>query len=304
MIHEVIVRPKLCGFFKLEAIRLDGTVRPLTGWFPNLITDTGLNRIGTGSYMNACHVGTNNTAPNVSNTTLAGYRAGSTWVVGSSEGAQYAPPYYGWKRKTYRFNIGVASGNLNEVGIATAAANGGATILFSRALILDEFGAPTTVTVLADEILDVTYELRLYPPLVDVTQTVDITGSASHEVITRAAAVTGNTWYHFLGKGMTFDPYGGATWYARSGEIGDITAWPSGTSSGGGYVWTNPYVNNSLYRTGGCNYALSQGNVGGIRSISWYSSLGSFQTRFDPVIDKTLTKTLTVSFRVDWARNV
>lgn len=304
MIHEVCVRPRLGGFFKLEALRLDGTKRPLTGWFPNLITDVGLNRIGTGSYMNSCHVGTNNTAPSVANTALAGYRAGTSSVVGGSESAQTVAPYYGWKRRTYRFDIGTASGNLSEVGIATAAANGGSTILFSRALILDEFGVPTTVTVLADEILDVTYELRLYPPLTDVTQTVSITGSASHNVITRAAAVTGGTWYYFIGNGMSFDPYGGSQMTARSGDIGTIGGWPSGTAGYSGSPWTNAYINNSLYRTGGANFGLTQANFGGIRSISWYSSLGSYQTQFDPVINKTATKTLNVTFRVDWARNV
>lgn len=303
MIHEVVIRPRLCGFFKLEAIRLDGTVRPLTGWFPNLITDVGLNRIGTGSYLNACHVGTNNTAPSVANTTLAGYRAGTTSVVGSSDGGVSTPAYYGWKRKTFRFGIGAASGNLSEVGMATAAANGGSTILFSRALILDEFGDPTTVTVLTDEILDVTYELRLYPPLVDVEQTASITGSDSHDVITRAASVPGHHWYNFLGNGATFDPSGGTSMQARSGEIGAITGGPSGTSGNSSTSFTLAYGNNNLYRDGGANWALHQGNVGGIRSVAWYTSLGAYQTRFDPVINKTATKTLNLVFRIAWARN-
>lgn len=304
MIHEIVMRPRMCGFFKLEAVRLDGTKRLLADWFPNLITDVGLNRVGSGSYLNACHVGTNNTAPSVADTTLAGYRAGTTTVVASSDGAQPSAPYYGWKRKTFSFGIGAASGNLNEVGVATAAANGGATILFSRALILDEFGSPTTVTVLVDEVLDVTYELRLYPPLVDVTQTVSITGSGSHDIITRARDVTSYRWSSFLGNGVTFDPYGGSSLTARSGELGAITGGPSGTSESSGTCWTLAYGNNNLYRDGGASFALHQGNVGGIRSIAWHTSLGAFQTRFDPVIDKTDTKTLNVVFRVAWARNV
>lgn len=304
MIHEIVMRPRIGGFFKLEAVKLDGTVRPLTGWFPNLITDVGLNRIGTGSYLNACHVGSNNTAPANNNTTLAGYIAGTTTIVATSIGAQATAPYYGWKRKTFRFGIGTATGNLSEVGVATAAANGGSTILFSRALILDEFGSPTTITVLSDEILDVTYELRLYPPLTDVTQTVSITGSGSHDTITRASSVTSTGWGNYLGTGVTFDPTGGSNFDARSGELGAITGSPSGASSGSSTSYNLTYGNNTLYRDGGANFSLAQGNVGGIRSVSWYTTLGYFQTRFDPVINKTATKTLNLIFRVAWARNV
>ena len=98
MIHEVVVRPTVRGFFKMEAIRLDGTVRPLTGWFSNLVTDVGLNRMGSGTYLNACHVGVNNTAPANNNTTLAGYIGGTTTIVSTSSGARGTAPYYGWKR--------------------------------------------------------------------------------------------------------------------------------------------------------------------------------------------------------------
>jgi hypothetical protein len=300
----IVVRPRVGGFFKMEARKLDGSVRPLTGWFPNLVTDVGLNRIGQGSYLNACHVGTNNTAPANSNTSLAGYVAGTTTSVSGSNGAQATAPYYGWKRKTFRFGIGAATGNLSEVGVATAAANGGSTVLFSRALILDEFGDPTTVTVLADEILDVTYELRLYPPLTDTTQTVSITGSGSHDLITRAASVTSDRWGYFLGSVLSFDPSGGTSMRAHSGEIGAITGAPSGTTSSSGTCYNIAYGNNNLYRDGGANFSLSQGNVGGIRSVSWYTTHGYFQTRFDPVINKTATKTLNLIFRVAWARNV
>lgn len=306
MIHVVTARPSLRGFFKLEAVKLDGTRRPLTGWFPNLITDAGLNRIGTGSYINACHVGTNNTAPANANTSLAGYLAGTTTVVADTNGAQSAAPYYGWRRKTFRFGIGAAAGNLSEVGVATAAANGGSTILFSRALILDEFGDPTTITVLSDEILDVTYECRLYPMLTDVTQTgVTITGSGTHDITTRAAIVTSSaSWARYIGNVASFDPEGGTTLSARNGTLGAITGGPSGTGGGSSACYNAAYGNNNLYRDGGANFTLSQGNMaGGISAVQFYTSLGSYQVGFSPAIDKTATKTLNLIFRISWARN-
>jgi hypothetical protein len=295
-------RPRVRGYFKLDAIRPDGRVRPLVGWFPNLITDSGLNRIGTASYLTACHVGTNNTAPSNADTSLAGYVAGTTTRQAWSEGAQSSPPYYGWTRITYRFAVGVAAGNLAEVGIASQLLNAG-SVNFSRALILDEFGDPTTVTVLGDEVLDVTYELRLYPPLVDVTGTFTISGSGDHDYTLRAASVTNSTaWASIIGNRASLAPYGSAHLFVTNGAIGAITSTPSGTSAGTGVI-NNAYSNNSLTLTGYGTFGLNAGNLsGGISTVRYVTSLGAYQYDLDPIVDKTDTKTLVLTNRVSWGR--
>lgn len=290
------------GFFKLEAIRPDGRVRPLTGWFPNLITDVGLNFVGQGSYLNACHVGTNNTTPTFSDTALAGYRAGTTTKQATSTGNTSVSPYYCWKRITYRFATpGSASGNIAEVGIASIAALSG-SILFSRALVLDEFGSPTTVTVLGDEVLDVTYELRLYPPLTDTTGSFDITGSGTHTYTLRASGVTSNIlWGYYLGsvasmshRDNELDVY--------NGNIGTILQSPSGSGAGTG-LGNAAYGNNNLYRDASGGYGLNYGNLsGGIRSVRFETTLGCFQYQVDPIIDKNSTNTLSLTMRVLWGR--
>lgn len=290
------------GFFKLDAIRPDGRVRPLTDWFPNLVTDVGLNRIGTGSYLSACHVGTNNTTPTVSDTALAGWRAGTTTVQASSTGNTTISPYYCWKRITYRFGTaGQASGNIAEVGIATQAALAG-SILFSRALVLDEFGVPTTVTVLGDEVLDVTYELRLYPPLADVTGTMTVSGSGDHTYTLRASGVTTNIlWGYYLGSTASMSHRDNEL-DVYNGNIGTITQSPSGNAAGTG-LGNAAYGNNNLYRDATGGYGLNYGNlVGGIKSVRYETTLGAFQYQLDPVIDKTDIKTLTLTQRVLWGR--
>jgi hypothetical protein len=294
-------RVRAKGFFKLDAIRPDGRVRPLAGWFPNLITNVGLNRIGQGSYLTACQVGTDNTAPNVLDTALAGYLAGTTTRQAESHGARSTPPYYGWKRITYRFATGAAAGNIAEVAIASAAAFVG-SVNFSRALVLDEEGDPTTVTVLGDEVLDVTYELRLYPPLDDVLGTFTVTGSGDHDYTLRAQSVTSSSWGTWLGNVANLDPTGTGGLSVRSGPIGAITSSPSGSSSGAN-VSNAAYGNNNLYRDGSGSYGLNAGNfVGGILSVSFSSTLGYFQYQVDPVIAKDSTKTLTLTNRVSWGR--
>jgi hypothetical protein len=295
--------PRLQGWFKIEATKLDGSKRLLADWFPNLVTDAGLNRIGTGSYLTSCHVGTSNTAPTVTDTTVGGFLAASSSRFSDTNGAQSSAPYYGWRQITYRFALGAVVGNVASVAIATSNTNGGSTILFSRALVLDEFGDPTTVTVLADEILDVTYQLRLYPPLTDVVRDgVTIAGSGTHDTITRARSVTSSSWSAWLGSVATISPASPSPIAVYNGDIGAITGSPSG-SSGSANPSNAAYGNNNLYRDGSVSYGLTQGNVsGGIRSASWTTSIGLYQTRFDPVIAKNSSKTLSLSFRYHWDR--
>jgi hypothetical protein len=292
------------GFFKMEAVRPDGTKRLLADWFPNLITDVGLNRIGTGDFLLACHVGTDNTAPVVGNTALGGFVAGSNTVTVIASGAQGSAPYYGWKSKTFRFAAAPSDWNLNEVGIATLKTNGGSTIMFSRALTLDDLGSPATVTVLTGEILDVTYQLRLYPPLTDYTQlAVVIPGSGTHDIITRASSVT--AWPGgYLGDMATIYTGQVNQFNVWSGDIGTITSSPSGSRQGFN-AGNLAYGNNNLYRDGAKSLGLSEGNFAtGIRSLSFGTSLGSFQQQFTPPIPKTSAKTLSLVVRYSWARNV
>ena len=156
MQHET----QCAGWFKIEATRPDGTRRVLADWFPNLILNGGLDRMGANpDYLSWCQVGSGSTAPVAAQTALVNRIAGTSTQQNNVSGAQASAPYYGWYRRTYRFAQGVAAGNLSEVGVGWATSGS----LFSRALILDGGGSPTTITVLSDEVLDVTYELRRYP---------------------------------------------------------------------------------------------------------------------------------------------
>lgn len=310
---ELVLPHRMTGFFKLEAGRRDGRRRLLADWFPNLITDVGLNIIGSESgYLAQCRVGSGNAAPSTADTTLAAQVATSSSLVSSTGAAQSTAPYYGSRTLVYRFNEGVAEGNLAEVGIGQSS---GSNVLFSRSLILDGNGDPTTITVLEDEYLDVTYQLRIYPPLVDIEDTVNI-GGTNHDYTLRAAQVTqAGSWrlgeqssgtgiIGGLGTGSGFQPP-----RVYSGGIGAITSIPSGTNEATTSVNLSPYGNNDLYRDGTAQWGLSQGNLpGGVRSAACNfgqggtASFGHVQVEFDPVIDKTSSRILTLQFRHQWAR--
>ena len=292
MQHET----QCAGWFKIEAIRPDGTRRVLADWFPNLILNGGLDRMGANSeYLGWCQVGSGSTAPVATQTALVNRIAGTNTHQNSVYGAQASAPYYGWFRRTFRFAQGVAAGNLSEVGVGWATSGS----LFSRALILDGGGSPTTITVLSDEVLDVTYELRRYPGTVDLTGTVVLDG-VTHDWISRASGVTTNGIWTESGP-MVLD-------FAQSfsGDIGAVTAlFPSGTSR---TLSVTPlaYSSGSYTCAATVSAGLNDSNfAGGIRSIvvrSYYARIGSYQIQFDPAIPKDNTKVLSLTIQHSWAR--
>lgn len=303
LIEPKIVVPTSCmkGRFKLIAIRPDGRERPLTDWFDNLILNSGLNGIGTTSQLSTCHVGTSSAAVDVAQTQLQGWLAATTNIQEVNYGCQSSAPYYGWKILRYRFVQGTATGNISEVGIGYS--NQSVNYLWSRALTVDGGGSPTTVTVLADEVLDVVYELRLYPPTGTGSGGPFSIGGVNYNVDWKASGVTSAAyWAYYLGNAVTLSVES-SPHIAYNGLMGaTIVDLPSGTSSGASFA-TAAYSNNSLQRDATASYDLNQGNLaGGIRSSIARSTIGLFQFEFDQAIPKDNTKTLTLTYRVSWSR--
>lgn len=287
---------KLAGFFKFQATNAEtGQSRVLADWFPNLITDQGLNQIGIGVQIDRCVVGSSSTPPSFTDSSLASFVAATTNNIGNSTIMASSPPYYGANRRTYRFAMGAAAGNLSEVGMGWANNQ-----LFSRALILDSGGNPTTITVLENEFLDVTYELRLYAPDTDEVGQFTLDGNL-YDYTLRAARVTDpQYWGMFNGsQAAIFYDYG-ATCY--SGDIGVVTSSPSGISHSAlpGHFG---YSNGSLTRSATASWGLTEANFGtGVRSLLLRGYMGSYQIRFTPVIPKDATRTLRLDFATSWAR--
>ena len=64
---------------------------------------------------------------------------------------------FGWSRATRSFARGAAAGNISEMTTGTFSNN---TSAMARALVRDAMGNPTTITVLSDEVLTITWEWR------------------------------------------------------------------------------------------------------------------------------------------------
>lgn len=302
------------GVFTLSAFKVDadgeeipGTRREPVPPFRNLITNGGLDRMGDNAdYLIWCQVGSGSTAPSAGDSNLVSRVAGSNATQATLSGAQPSAPYFTWRRNTKRFATGVAAGNLAEVGMGWLSTGG----LFSRALILDALGTPTTITILADESLDVTYELRAYPKVTDSTGTIAATGNigGSYDFIMRAAAVLNNNNLTGWNIGQNGTDQGGGPTIGSTGrrvfdgDIGPITGTPSG----------NPLsipVNAAAYSAGSLErkfivaLGLNDGNLAsGIRSTSVKIGIGVYQCQFTPAIPKTAGDEVNLTFKHSWAR--
>jgi len=301
-IKEMALTPKvgmeLGGWFKFEAVRPDGARRLLSDWQPNLILNQGLNRMGSGSFIQGCQVGTGSTTPAVTDAALAAFYARQSFGA-QSNGAQSTEPYYSWRRWEFTFSAFGTNQNITEVGIDWAS---GAN-LFSRALIKDSEGDPVALTVLGDEQLIVTYELRIYPPLADVTGTI-----SGYDYTLRACNVTASS----LGVGWNTAvtavaaPAGSTQAVAYDGAMGTITGQPTGTVGAAGNrssATDAAYGSGNYYRDMAILWNLTAGNFN-ILSMRFAWTLGTFQIQFSPAIPKTADFNLTFTPRITWARRV
>ena len=294
---------KMEGFYSFKVSNSKGESRDLSGIIAedhkNLILDVGLNALGTTSVVSACKVGTGVTPVAISQTDLATPLATTSTQQYSSTGRNNTAPYYTWGRRTFRFGQGVAAGNLTEVGVTY----GGGSSLFSRALIVDSEGNPATLTILSDEWLDVTYELRIYQDLVDKTFNITLLG-VDHVVTVRPANVTTNP----SGSSYFFDHF--ISWYYYysqcshyNGTIGTITGSPSGVGSSAGGTSYGAYSQNSLQRSIIYGVGLNDANLaGGIQSTIINTDKCSWQVGYVPAIAKDSFKTLTMNYTLSWGR--
>lgn len=303
----------LCGYYKFIRYKVASNGHPIlasavsTDWFPNLIVNAGLNRIGTNEdWLTFCQVGTGSTPPADTDTALQSRLAAHSSLNASiAIGNSTTPPFYVGRRNTYRFNAGVATGTLSEVGVGWASTGS----LFSRALILDGGGSPTTITVLADEVLDVVYEIRSYGPETDQTGNVTITGVGTLSYTLRMASAgsagvgTINS-NGAIGGILTSAPHDHTLW---TGAIGAATSTPSGTQASASSASNSAYSNNSYQRTGSVVWGLGAGAIT-VRSIvvvagaSAASQFGRMQYELSSTIPKTGANVLTINYTHSWAR--
>lgn len=289
---------KVRGRYRIDVIKPSGEKVVAADWFDNLITDSGLDLIGSsGSYLNACAVGTGSATPANTDTSLGAIVADSNVIIETDSGSDISGGF-SYTRRTYEFSAGEAAGNISEVGISANFSN---SPIFSRALIKDPYGNPTTITILSDEVLQVTYECRIYWP------TGQFSGATTGGIAWTAQAIRVASSSYWSNPGSRVLLAGYQYCKAYTGGLpsdGDIeNSLPEGTGYSMSSGTTDAYIPGTYEITGEMFWDLSSANdtlktfmfkiVGG---GAWAFELDS-QT-----INKTSNDELRVRFRVGWGR--
>lgn len=302
----------IAGYYRVQIFTRDHNCRFDSGWCHNLITDQGLDALAQQSdVMTHYTVGTSSNVPLVTDTWVYQFVATTSTTVSNIKGVAGTgtggDPYYGYRRQTKRFDFGTATGNLSELVVGWSATTGTA---FMRELIRDGVGNPTTITVLSDEYLEVTYELRYYVPNGDFTGVCTIDSDAYNYTM-RAASCTSTVWWaDSIGLLFTYNAAFTSYHEAYTGSIGGITTVPSGNSGTGTQsISVNTYNPGDLYRDFTMTASSSQWNVSGgvIRSLVMGCTGNRWQCEYSKVSDGTgIVKnsgiTLTVGYRISWDR--
>ena len=304
----------LYGEVKVIVKRADDTVRLDTGFFPNVITNLGLDAIGNDNDLfNYCSVGGGNSKPLNTNTKLDNpLQVGSP--ISSESKYDYDPVrdtefYKCSKTVGYRFT-GLDNKNISEVGLVTDS-RPELHSTFTRTLIKNSAGEPTVITVLSGEILELQYRLWQVFDVKDKDQVVTamIDGvEVPFNVKIRLAGVGGNlggSWSYaaVVGAHLTFQ--GNNSHQFGTGELGEITGQNSGLTNAIGLSW-EAYQPSTYKRKFYVNASITDA-VHPIRSFLFFTGLGAYQGRFGTVdgdlpIDKTNQDILQLGFEMSWGR--
>lgn len=264
-------------------------------------------------------VGSGNSEPSVFDTGLDNFIAGtrtSNAPIGRVVNSTVSP-YYITRSVTHRFNgSNIANVPLSEVGMTISPLTGAITnssVLGSRALIVDSLGSPTSIVVLEDEFLDITYSLTSYAIEAEGSFDINVLGTVEtfNYEIRPVSMNSNNAWTDFSfgqNSGPQLVSFAGASGAGSVSFGSDLTTFydpsassppPGFTSSGHRFesykqfpVWDAPTMSSSLI----LSMPLDNGVFpGGIRSIfltfkggnNSSAILGAHQMLLDRPIPKT-----------------
>jgi hypothetical protein len=316
----------LYGEYKLKVLRPDRSVRWESGKSPNLIVTSGLRGLYTnnntladfGSVRRTCHVGSGSDAPALGQTSLINRIASKTYNTGSGDSsssnlhrydAENPTDYHIQQRITWQFSQGAAAGNLSEVGVGYGSGVKDGN-LFSRALILDQNGNPTTITVLSDEFLIVEYRFSIYPFINgEVSGTVDgynfriypvgATANAWGCSSTRFDATSSGNLTTFISTDPLDDPFDITSSSMAGTDIGVNAASVSNVN----YDETNHTVIKRFSFSPTEGNQLSPNPIRTIRHRGLFGGAtngGAWAVEFTPGLEKDDTKTLTIDYLMSW----
>lgn len=303
------IHTTVSGHVTLAVGKEDGSSREVRADFPNMVLDSGLDQLARGGWdgnsVFYAHAGSSGAAVDAAQRGVLA-RLNDTYRSGRSTKVVSLDPFSVEETNTYRFRAGSAQGNVAEIGFGSGTSKDYSNYpLFSRALVLDEFGSPSAVTVLADEYLDVTYVVTLTADVTDVPFTMNLsTGSVSGVLRRAQLPALGGT--NVPTNMFSFAP--GRPYEVSDGTIGpssgNITTGTQKINANGSRMWRD-YVPGTFYRDTDLKLDVADGNLssGGFSAMWLYEgSYASFQMSFDPPVPKTAERVFTFGIRLSVGR--
>lgn len=315
------------GQFRCVVKDKDGNIKTDTGYFDNLITNGGLDRLMTSANcVWYAHVGTGSSTPDVTQTQLTTFLASRVYDSNGTRSNLGSPTYEVTKSVQFSFALGAITGNITEIG--TSWGSTGTSGLFSRTLILDGSQNPTSLTITSNDQLIIYYTLKILPPVADSVQIVNIGGVdttvtirpqringgflsiasaifygsgdyADYRLFNYSHITTGSYYAYVAGSGQTLPAITNTTNYGTSFGSYPANSYASSVAT---------YTPGTFFRDYTITLESNAGNVSG--GISLFQSAGIsvgipaliFAAHFNPPIAKDATKRLTLTFRQSVAR--
>lgn len=275
------------GEFTVSVIGPDGQVKE-SSTTKNLILDNLLEAIRAKSDASSIYystqtfrVGTGTTPPTASDLTLQSTLASRavsstpTQVAITSDGTN-------WRTESTiqtDFSVGAVVGNITELGwfVAGMKPNTLTNEVYSRTLIKDSQGNPTTLTVTSTDVLRVSYKLVMTGPDADVTGTLTLAGNSYNYTIRRPTPSVVAVWAFLDGSSASSNAaYVGGTFGA------------AGQNPSGGTLLTATALVEQGASAGERRFTITvPTNVNGSAGISMILLGNYMKIQFSPAVPKT-----------------
>lgn len=312
--HNIAVT--VSGRYELKATKVDGSSERVLAAFDNLILNSGLDQLLTSpdpgnqaydEFWGEHVVGASGAEEDPSQTGLLALVSTTTQSSRAVVTWQASNPLEWVFTSTSRFPAGSAAGNIAEVGVKPRWSDN----LFSRALVRDVDGQPTTIQVGSDEFLDVTYVFTLRVDPIDRPFTINIS-SGSHSGVLRKGYLTASIVQSFARKGFGNPaPRAGSTATGYShvsagalGPAGGDIPQPEVSAAITAAIAT--YTPGAFYRDVTYSMGLDEGNIvaPGFKALHiGDTNSGGLQLSFDPPIPKTAERIFRVTVRISVSRS-
>jgi hypothetical protein len=290
------IRNSIEGEYLIQIIREDGSIKESLD-FKNLITNNGMNNMFTmtnTSQFNECKVGTGTTVPTFSDSSLTSpHVVTTTKILNATYTGISVSPAIVQMKIGFQFALGLITQPITEIGIGSSA------FLFSKALITDFNGNPTTINVLSNESLQVYYTLKMNIDTNDKIYQFTLSDGITYTATLRPAIVNSATyWLNPNGYSYSIN-----TVYAKNIDFVGTSDVQIATGSAPTNSLYSTYVTNNFYVDYSYRWSSSTANyTEGIKSLLIYvgttsGGLGCYQVSFSPAIPRSGLTSFKFSFR-------